>query len=246
MEVILHHKESFKEVLANYRPSPDSLSVLNDVQLLILQGITGSGRNTIIDKLVERGVCQQIVSDTTRPPKIRNGVMEQNGVQYYFRSEEDVLADLRAGKYLEAELIHDQQVSGISIRELQRVNDADKISVNEVAREGVENIRALKPDAAFAFVIPPNYDVWMQRLVAREAMSQEELRNRMNSAVLEIHEALTKPYFYFIVNDDLEAAVDDISKIAQNMNTATPNVNAEERSIAEQLLTSIEQHLSTH
>ena len=244
MQVILHKKEQFKEALAHYKPSVESLSILNDVQLLILQGITSSGRNTIIDKLVELGEYQQIVSDTTRPPKVRDGAMEQNGVQYYFRSEDEVLADILAGKYLEAELIHDQQVSGISIRELQRVNDSNKISVNEVAREGVENIRALKPDTIFVFVIPPNYDEWMKRLTARETMTPEELRNRTESAVLEIREALSKPYFHFVVNDELSTAVRDVDEIAQQK--VEPEAGEEDRAVAEQLLASIEQHLSTH
>lgn len=244
MQVILRQKEQFRKILAHYKPSPESLSILNDVQLLILQGITGSGRNTIIDKLVEKGGYTQIVSDTTRPPKMRDGAMEQNGVQYYFRSEEEILNDLSAGKYLEAELIHDQQVSGISIRELQRVNDANKVSVNEVAREGVENIRALKPDTIFVFVIPPSFEVWMQRLAARETMTPGELQNRTESAVLEIREALSKPYFHFVVNDELNVAVNDVDEIARQQ--GDPDVNAEDREAAEQLLASIEQHLSTH
>ncbi|MDQ5932296.1 MAG: hypothetical protein WBK76_01235 [Candidatus Saccharimonadales bacterium] len=213
MQVILQNKEAFKAVLSDYRPSDEARRLLAGMNLVILQGISGSGRNTIIDYLVQTGAFHQILSDTTRPPKLRNGVMEQHGVQYYFRKEEDLLNDLAQGMFLEAELIHDQQVSGISVRELMRAVESGKTPINEVAREGVMNIRRAKPDTTFIFVVPPSYDVWLQRLTEREVMSEAELANRKNSAVHEIEAAFDAPDFHFLVNDQLEHAAKAIQRV---------------------------------
>lgn len=211
--VVLHYKDEFKKLLAHYQPSEQSKKLLLDMPLVILQGITGSGRNAIIDYMTKNLSYHQIVSDTTRPPKVRDGKMEQDGIQYFFRSEEKVLEDLRNGAFLEAELIHDQQVSGISIRELERAQKSGKVPINEVAREGVENIRQAKPDTHFFFVLPPTYEEWIRRLTGREQMTPEEFANRKNSAILELQEALNAEHFVFIINETLEQSAHDIEQV---------------------------------
>lgn len=204
MHVGLQNKQAFKDALANYQPSQESVSILAQMPLVILQGISASGRNTIIDYLVSHNDFHQIISDTTRPPKLRNGVMEQDGAQYFFRPEDELLEDLKNGKFLEAELIHDQQVSGISVRELEKAFKTGKTPINEVARQGVGSIRRAKADTLFFFVVPPSYDLWVQRLQLREVMSDEEFGNRKRSAILEIEDALSAPDFIFVVNDSVE------------------------------------------
>ena len=120
MECHLQLRQEFETVLKNYQPSDQALKLLQKTPLVILLGVSGSGKNTIINHLVGFGRYHFIVSDTTRQPKLRDGNMEVDGVQYFFRSEADMLADLENGAFLEAEIIHKHQVSGTSIRELKR------------------------------------------------------------------------------------------------------------------------------
>src|SRR5579885_607634 len=110
----LEHLQEFKTVLANYRISPASQRILQQTNLVLLAAPTSAGRNTIIRELLKTGDYHYIVSDTTRQPRINDGIPEQNGVEYWFRSEADILKDLAAGQYVEAAIIHNQQVSGIS------------------------------------------------------------------------------------------------------------------------------------
>src|SRR5438105_3525800 len=127
----LKHHDEFEKILANYKISAHAQSVLEDLKLLLIMAGTSTGRSVTVRNLVESGRYHYIVSDTTRPPQIRDGKLEQNGVQYHFRTEEEFLHDLRAGNFLEAELIHDQQVSGISIRELEKAHRSGKIAFTE-------------------------------------------------------------------------------------------------------------------
>ena len=46
MDVALQNKQAFKDVLANYAPSEHAMELLAGMPLVILQGISGSGRNT--------------------------------------------------------------------------------------------------------------------------------------------------------------------------------------------------------
>ncbi len=226
MEVILHKRDEFQKILQAYRPSSEAEQLLSQMPFVILQGITGSGRNAIIDYLVQHSHFHQVVSDTTRPPKLRDGVMEQNGLQYFFRSEDEVLTDLKNGMYLEAELIHNQQVSGISVRELERAHKSGKVPINEVAREGVSNVRRVKQDTTIFFVVPPSFDEWMKRLTGREQMTELELKNRKQSAREELEEALSKDYFHYVVNDTLERVSKTIEKIVDGADDNEENQRA--------------------
>ena len=119
-EVILRNKNAFAEILADYQVSEHAMKILSQIDFVGLIGPAAGGRNTIINYLVKYKNYRFIVSDTTRPRKLRDGKMEVEGVNYYFRTEEDVLRDLRNGEFLEAEIIHNQLVSGTSIRQLEK------------------------------------------------------------------------------------------------------------------------------
>jgi guanylate kinase len=242
MEVILQNKHTFREILKDYKPSPESIAFLNDMDLVILQGVTAAGRNTIINELVKRGTYKYVVSDTTRPPKLRDGIMEQDGVQYYFRSEEAMLADLQAGKFLEAELIHEQQVSGISIRELENAKASGKIPINEVDVIGPVNIRKAKPDTCFIFVLPPSFEEWQRRWMAREEITEQEIDNRMRTAERALEAALAADYFSFVINDEVTAAADKIDQIVQGIDSVEDEQKA--RAIAEDLLEKVRKYLA--
>src|SRR5688572_22018689 len=96
----LEHLKEFQEILADYHISSSGKKILANTKLALLVGPSSAGRNTIIDALVKTGEYHSIVSDTTRKPRSNNGVTETDGVEYWFRTEEDMLGDLRAGKFL--------------------------------------------------------------------------------------------------------------------------------------------------
>src|ERR1700712_1679606 len=154
--MVLKHYTEFKEVLETYHVSDSAKATLEDLTLVLLLGPTSSGRNTIIEHQLKTGNYNFIVSDTTRPPRTNDGVLETNGNEYWFRSEEEVLADLKAGQFLEAELIHDQQVSGISIRELEKARAQNKIAITDVDLGGMHKIMLAKPDTIAVMVLPPS------------------------------------------------------------------------------------------
>lgn len=241
MSITLQHIDEFLGVLSGYSPSDEARAILADTPLVIFQGITGSGRNTIINHLVETGKYHFIVSDTTRPAKFRDGKMEEDGVQYHFRKEEDVLNDLKKGLFLEAEVIHNQQVSGISVRELDRAYKSGKIPITEVDIEGPVNILKVKPDTKIFFIVPPNYGEWIHRLTHRETMSAEELNNRTNTAVRAIELGLANDQYTFVINEYSHISAEMID--AQVFGERDLAHDAETRHVAEAILEEIKSHL---
>lgn len=210
MENNLQYLNEFREVLADYRISDESQAILHQTKLVAMVAPSSAGRNTIIKELLRSGEYHYIVSDTTRQMRINDGVPEQDGVEYWFRNEEDMLADVKAGKYLEAAIIHNQQVSGISIRELEKARAEGRAALSDIEIVGIQNIIKAKPDTYALFILPPSFDSWMSRMTGRGEMSLEEKRRRLGSAVLEFTAALDHEYYQFIINDDFHNSVEKI------------------------------------
>src|SRR5690606_19428551 len=101
---------------------------------------------------------------TTRNPRKNNGILERDGVEYWFKTESSMLKGLKNGEYLEAEIIHRQQVSGTSIDELKKADSASEVPIGEIEVNGAIKMSKYKNNILFIFLLPPNFDVWMDRL----------------------------------------------------------------------------------
>lgn len=234
--------ESFRKVLKDYHVSPHAQKVLDRARLVVLSGVAGGGRNTTINYLVEKHNYFFIVSDTTRPPKLRGGVLEQNGVNYYFRTEADMLADIKHGEFIEAEIIHNQQVSGTSIRELDRANRTDRIAIHECEYGGAHNVALAKPDAHIIGLLPPDYDEWIRRFRNREEINDQEFQNRMQTAQVVLKNMLERSYFKFVINNSVEQCAEDIRAIVEE-DAYDVDQEIAGRKVAEKLLLRIQERL---
>lgn len=225
----------FREVLDGYHLSKTTLQTLSQTQLVLIVGSTSAGRNTIIRELMKTGDYHFVVSDTTRQPRINDGVAEQNGHEYWFRTENEILSDLKAGKYLEAAIIHNQQVSGISVRELEKARDEAKIAITDTEIIGAANAIKYKPDTVVIFVLPPSFDEWQRRIKHRGIMSPEEFKRRMNSACKEFETALKNSYYQFVINESFNDTAMQINQIAK-LGIVDVELQAQARELAERLL----------
>lgn len=240
---LLKHLDEFLLVLENYAPSKQSQETLGLIPLVLLVGPTAAGRNTLINLLAQTGRYHSIVSDTTRAKRSNNGIMEHEGVEYWFKSEAEVLEGLRNGAYIEAAIIHQQQVSGQNISRIEAAKQADKIAINEVQIDGAANIYRFKPDTLCIFLLPPSFDTWMQRIRGRGDVDDAELRRRLISAQDEIKESLEKSYYQFVVNYEIHEAAQAVDEIA-NGRKLDAEKQQNGRNHAEQLLIDVQLFLA--
>lgn len=240
---ILYRVEEFKSLLDEYSPSQASLNSLTESGMVFMVGPTASGRNTLINILVDTGRYNFVVSDTTRKPRTNNGILEQNGVEYYFLTEDEFLSGLKEGGYLEAAIIHEQQVSGISFRELNRSVSLGKISIDEIEVEGAKNVHQIIKNGLFVFLLPPTFDVWMQRLRGRGDLDEAELERRLKSSIQEISIALDSDFYHFVINNEIHEAAEAVDELA---NGRQPDGRKQELGInhAKQLIQDVTKHLS--
>jgi guanylate kinase len=238
----LDHIEEFRTVLDNYTVSEKGKAVLEKLKLVLLRAPSGGGRNTIIRELIKTGQYENFITDTTRPPRENDGILEQNGVEYWFRDELELLKDLKDGLFIEAEIIHSQQVSGMSIREAQRAEEHGKIAISDIHFQGVDNVIKAKSDTHAIFITPPTYEEWVKRLKGRGDMSDEEFRQRYAGAVDDYEHALNNDYYKFVINDSYLHSAEHIRRIVET-NDYPNGVNREAREVAEAVYKKLKQEL---
>ena len=241
---VLHRRAEFEEVLENYEVSEHGQTILDNINLLLLRGPSAGGRNTIIRELLKTEKYEFLVSDTTRPKRVNDGIEEQDGVEYWFRGEDKVLADLQAGEFVEAELIHNQQVSGLSIREVEKSMKHGKICIHEAHREGVLNVLSVKSDAHAVFITPPSFEEWVKRLKGRGNMTEDEFKNRFESAEHDYASALNnRDKYTFVINDSYLLSTEHVRRIVETNDYPT-GVNREALEVAEEIHDRIVQELA--
>jgi guanylate kinase len=238
----LQHYQEFKNILNKYVVSDRAMQVLQGLKLVLLLGPTSSGRNTIIRELVKTGNYHYIVSDTTRPPRINDGVLEENGSVYWFRTEEEVLDDLKSGEFLEAELLHKQQVSGISIRELEKSKSEHKVAITDVDVGGVHTIIKIKPDTTVIMVLPPSFEEWQKRVIGRGRMMPGEEKRRYETALNIFEDGLKNDYYDYVITEDTKQSASIIEAIVEGR--ANPH-QGRGHSIMEHLQESLREKLAT-
>lgn len=206
----LRHVPEFQKILKDYRPSIEIIDLLNQIRVVLLVAPAASGRNTVIKNLIMTGKYYYLVSDTTRKPRINDGVPERNGVEYWFRSEDDMLYGLRRGEYIEASIIHGQQVSAVSIHELRKAVGYKLIAVTDIDIQGCDYLQHYVSTVDNIFLLPPNFEEWMRRMDGRGLMDASEKHRRLESAEREITAALQRPYFKYVINWDLRSTTEQL------------------------------------
>lgn len=231
-------KDNFRAILKDYSPSRATVDILAGTKPVFLVGPTAAGRNTLINLLLKMGDYHYIVSDTTRKPRVNDGILEVNGVEYWFKNEADFLAGLKDGEYLEAAIIHDQQVSGMNVSEIQRAELTGKRAVTEIDVAGAITMQKYINNGLFIFLLPPTFDIWIQRLERRGKLEPSEFRRRLESAEQEIETAIGSGFYQFVVNNDINEATIAVNELATGRQ---PDIEKQSYGIdsAKQLIASI-------
>jgi guanylate kinase len=174
--------------------------------VLVITGPSGVGKGTVIRLLLDRFPEMKLsVSATTRAP--RPG--EQDGVDYYFLSPEEFQEKIDSDEFLEwAEYAGNRY--GTLRSELER--DAHPL-VLEIEVQGARQVRARVRDAVLVFIAPPSDEALRTRLVGRGSDSPEQIERRLETARMELLARDNKEFDYVVVNDDLDAAVEELSKL---------------------------------
>lgn len=182
-------------------------------KLIIFSAPSGSGKSTIINKLMsEYGLRGRFsISATSRKPR----GSEQDGVEYYFLSEEDFRRRISEGDFLEYEEVYPGCFYGTLRSEVDRTLAQGENVILDIDVQGGLNVKKIYGDRALTlFIQPPSIERLRERLERRGTDAPEVIERRLAKAETEL--SFAPKYDAVVVNDDLEEACLDAARVIED------------------------------
>jgi guanylate kinase len=183
-------------------------STAKPLPVFVITGPSGAGKGTLIKRLLERQPELEVaVSATTRPQ--RPG--EENGREYWFLSEQEFVAQIEQGGFLE----HVTFVGGrygTLAAELGRIADEGKVCILELETEGALKVQDEVPESVTLFIAADVPEL-ERRLRARATESAGEIGGRIALAREQLEQAYR--FRYMVRNDDVERATEALAALIE-------------------------------
>lgn len=171
---------------------------MNQKQVVVIAGPSGSGKNAVLDGIIKQCPrCERLVTATTRAP--REG--EVNGVDYHFLPRDEFDRALANGDILEH-----RYVSALNTHYgVYRPDLESRLALGEMvlAQLDIIGARYLKEhyNATTIFILPDSFERLEERVRGRnKEMTDEEVKKRMDIARMEMAEHAPE-YDYQVVNE---------------------------------------------
>lgn len=178
--------------------------------LFVISAPSGTGKSTLI-----RALMQNIpdlgfsVSHTTRQPRAG----ESHGRDYFFVDRKEFEEMISNNRLAEWAKVHDNYY-GTSRDFIEETLSSGSSIILDIDVQGKEQIEKVFPECVSIFIMPPSMEVLRQRLDGRGTESPESLAKRIRNAEAEIIKK--DSYRHEIVNDDLDTAIDELTRLVSD------------------------------
>lgn len=176
--------------------------------LLVISGPSGSGKGTVVKRLVEKYDGYMLsVSATTRSP--RKG--EINGVHYHFITPEQFDDMVSKGGFIEYAR-YSKSSYGTPAEPVAEALAQGRHVILEIEICGARQVKQRMPEAKTVMLIPPTYQELKKRLTDRGTETEDEIKRRLDIAMGEIRQI---DFFdCIVINDDVDAAAERLDAVA--------------------------------
>jgi guanylate kinase len=181
-------------------------------KIVTVSGASWAGKWAIVDWVMKDavfGILRRKISTTTRNPRANNnGVMEQDGREYHFRTEDYVRQLLANNLVIEYEEPYPGKIYATTVDSLEKIRDAWHIPICDIDVKGAMSILERYPYALQLFIDPSLDREWYaRRITERWTMSEADLKERLDR----IDEELLRGHrFQHVIqnpNGQLDAAI---------------------------------------
>lgn len=177
--------------------------------LIVLSGLSGVGKDTVLAKLRQRKFPAFIsISVATRQP--RQG--EKDGADYYFIAQEKYQEMVAKNELLESATVYGNGY-GIPREPVRQALKSGQDVIVKIDVQGAATIKKKVPNALLIFLVTYSLEELEKRLKKRRTETEDELKLRLKTAVKELDSI---PMFdYVVVNREgkVDRAIDDIMAI---------------------------------
>ena len=178
-------------------------------QIFVISGPSGVGKTSIIQDLRdELPELRYSISHTTRKP--RQG--EQDGVNYHFTERTEFEDLIKENAFVEWAKVY-TNLYGTSFKGLQEQINQGLDVLLDIDVQGAANLKKHFKESCLIFILPPSLEILAKRLRDRGTDDEETIRTRQENILKELKAAPI--YDFFVVNNELDAAVQDTSAIIQ-------------------------------
>ncbi|NQV07995.1 guanylate kinase [bacterium] len=174
-------------------------------RLIVVSGPSGAGKSSVVEGLANRLPFRFSVSMTTRAA--RPG--EVDGEDYHFVDDDRFDQAVAAGELAEWAPFSGRRY-GTPRSEIESALSAGEDMILDIEIIGSRFVKKSYPDAVMVYVEPPSLDALEVRLRERGDTSDEDIAQRLSVAREHIAEAHAGLFDYFVVNDDLNRAVEQV------------------------------------
>ena len=179
--------------------------------LIVISGLSGVGKDTVVDRMKARNVpFHFVVTATTRPPRPE----ETPGVDYFFVSVSEFAAMIEQGELLEYAFVYGDY-KGVPKEQVRQAFASGHDVVMRLDVQGAATIRQLAPEAILVFLIAGSEEEMVSRLRERQSDTEEAIKLRVATARQELKRI--DEFDYVVVNphSHVDAAVDTILAIIE-------------------------------
>ncbi len=194
-------------------PAPESEFNIHQPQplLIVISGPSGAGKDTVMQRMQERGLpFHFVVTATTRPQRAN----EVHGRDYLFVSKDEFARMIDEDELIEHAIVYGDY-KGIPKQQVREALASGKDVMMRLDVQGAETVRKLAPEALLIFITTQNEAELVHRLETRKTETADSLAIRIATARKELKRV--EAFDYAIVNRDyrLDETVDKIRAIIE-------------------------------
>lgn len=179
--------------------------------LIVISGPSGSGKDTVVRRMQERGLeFHFVVTATTRERRPD----EVHGRDYWFISEVEFMRMIEQNELLENAMVYEEH-KGVPKEQVRQALASGRDVVMRLDVQGAETVKRLVPDGLLIFITVENEEELIRRLKERSTEKPEEFALRIATARNELKRVTA--FDYVIVNheDQLDHTVDVVRAIIE-------------------------------